>query len=57
MTRKGRRAVGSHHGRAKLTEADVLEIRASSEFHRVIAERYGVSRAAISLIKSQRLWR
>jgi hypothetical protein len=57
MTAKGRRVRGEKHGRAKLTEAEVIEIRASKDPQRVIAARYGVTPGAIALIQSRRHWR
>jgi hypothetical protein len=57
MARKGRSARGSRHGGAKLTEAEVVEIRAFKELHKLLAERYGVTPSSISLIKSRRHWR
>lgn len=57
MTAKGRRVRGSKHGRSKLTEAEVLEIRSSNEPQRVLAARYCVTPGAISLIKIRRNWR
>ena len=48
---------GENHGRAKLTDQDVLNIRASEGVtHRSLAEEYGVSRSAISMIISRRSW-
>ena len=44
-------------GEAKLTAEQVLEIRASSETQRVLAERYGVSKALVGRIKRRELWR
>jgi hypothetical protein len=41
---------------SKLTPDDVHVIRASSEPHRVLAERYGVSRSHISGLKAGRFW-
>lgn len=43
--------------KAKLTPDQVIEIRSASGNHRVIAEQYGVSRAAISLIRERKTWR
>jgi len=54
-----RRTVGEAHGRAKLTEIDVLEIRslnAKSCTGREIARRFGISPAAVSLICSRKNW-
>lgn len=53
---KGRFPRGSAHWRARLTEDDVKVIRASSESHRVLAARYGVSDATIGRVRSRRNW-
>mgnify|MGYP003527679607 CR=1 FL=1 len=55
---KGRAAIqpGAVHRNAKLTDAQVIEIRASDDFHYVIASRYGISRSNVSLIKNGRMW-
>jgi hypothetical protein len=50
-------AVRAAHGNAKLTREQVDEIRASPLLQRELAERFGVSRATIGLIKSGRTWR
>jgi hypothetical protein len=48
------------HGHAKLTEEQVLEIRALAKEgairHIDIASRFGVSRSLISLIHSRNIW-
>lgn len=58
MCQKGRqpRPKGEAHGCAKLTEADVLEIRASTEKGKVLAARYGVAPSQISLIRNGKSW-
>lgn len=43
-------------GNAKLERADVRNIRASREPHSALARKYGVSRSAISRVKSGDLW-
>lgn len=48
---------GESHGGAKLTEADVIEIRASSLPTRVLSARFGVSVAAILDVRTRRRWR
>lgn len=55
---KGRAAIqpGSVHHNAKLTESQVIEIRASDDFHYAIAKKYGISRANVSMIKSGFSW-
>lgn len=47
---------GSKNGMAVLTEDQVLSIRDSLEKGVVLAKQYGVSQAAISLIKSRKNW-
>ena len=42
---------------AKLSAADVADIRASTEKDHILAERYGVSRAYVSSIQLHRRWR
>ena len=56
--RKGRqyRPQGVKHHHAKLTEVQVREIRAATESHQVIARRYGVSAATVSLIQNRINW-
>lgn len=41
---------------AKLTEADVLEIRASDKYQYVLAREYGVTQAMISRIMRRLAW-
>ena len=48
--------VGANNGRAVLTEADVLAIRASTEPHAALAARYRVCKATISHVRTRRLW-
>jgi hypothetical protein len=48
---------GSEAGRAKLTETDVLAIRANeSDLHQTLADRYGVTEANIRAIRSGKSW-
>lgn len=55
--RRGRRNItGERNSRAKLTWEQVGEIRDSSEFDRVLALKYGVSKATISLICRNETW-
>lgn len=58
MVAKGRvRAPrGERHGRAKLTEADVRQIRASTESTRAAGARFGVSHSVIASIRHGRIW-
>ena len=55
---KGRHVTspGERNGSAKLTVEQVREIRASTATHRVLAERYGISRTSISYIKNRVNW-
>lgn len=51
--------VGEQNGRAKLTAADVLKIRArasSGESHQSISEDFPVGRSGVSLIVNRRRW-
>lgn len=58
MADKGRAWVpaGEKHPRAKLREANILEIRASSEPPRVLARLFGVTVPTICNIRMRRLW-
>jgi hypothetical protein len=47
---------GERQGRHKLTETDVLEIRASHEPQSVLAARYGVDPSTISNVQTGRTW-
>lgn len=57
MVAKSRQAHGERNGHAKLTEQDVLAIRASSDLHADLAKRYGVSQGHVSEIRSHKTWR
>lgn len=48
---------GERHGAAKLTDAQVIKIRASSNLQRDLAEMYGVSIQQISRIITRKRWR
>lgn len=50
-------ARGVVNGRSKLTECQVLEIRADMRPSRVIAPEYGISQAMICNIRAKRAWR
>ena len=57
---KGRASAvrGSAHPKAKLTEADIIAIRASTEnVLKVLCPRYGISDTKIYRIKTRRDWR
>lgn len=51
-----RPAIGERHGRHKLTLIQAIAIRKELGTHQLIANRFGVSRTTVSLIKSGRLW-
>ena len=53
---KNRTARGENCGRAKLTNAKVLEIRKSSESTRKLGKKYGVASSVISGIKNYKYW-
>ena len=56
--RKSEDIKGEKHGRAKLTEDQVLEIRAiKGKTYQAIADDYGVSYSAISYIINRKLWK
>ncbi|MFD8144760.1 HNH endonuclease [Streptomyces sp. NPDC059708] len=60
MVSRDRHARGSRSGTSKLTEQQVLEIRArcaAGELHRALAVEYGVSRVAITNIVTRKTWR
>jgi hypothetical protein len=44
------------HGRDKLKAREVIAIRADPRFHHTIAQDYGVSRTAVTLIKNRKTW-
>jgi hypothetical protein len=48
---------GEAHSRAKLSSAQVREVRASAESASALALRFGVSKSAIACIRSGRNWR
>jgi hypothetical protein len=47
---------GERNVHARVTEADVRRIRMSTERGKDLAERYGVTRAAITNIRKRRTW-
>jgi hypothetical protein len=55
--RKGRTLRGEKAPNAKLTEAAVLEIRASDEVQSVLAARWGISQPNVVDIRKRRSWR
>lgn len=54
---RGRTAKGTRSGLSKLTEEQVLEIRASSESQKNLADRYGVSATIVSLAQRGKTWK
>jgi len=59
-TKPETRCFGSKHGRSKLTEADILEIRrrgANGESQAVLAAAFSVTQASVSMILTRRTWR
>lgn len=59
MIRKGRKAIfkSADHPMARLTEAQVISIRADTRTQVAIAREYGLTQAAISRIKLRLTWR
>jgi hypothetical protein len=53
---KDRQAKGERNGPAKLTEAQVVEIRADPRTHREVALQYGVKETAIGSIRLRKTW-
>lgn len=54
--RRGRHAAGAAHGRAKLSEDDVRQIRRSPLSHTDEASRFGVSRTLVRKVRDGDLW-
>lgn len=52
----GTENVGSRNGKTTLTEADVLEIRAAPAKLAPLAEKFGISKHAISRIRAGKRW-
>ena len=48
---------GENHSMVKLTEKQVLAIRASKSTQKILAAEYGVSPSTISMIKSRKRWK
>ncbi len=59
MVAKGRQrgARGTRNSKAKLTEADVLRIRAATGTQTAIASQFGVSQQTVGRIRAGRIWR
>lgn len=47
---------GSKHRRSKLTEENIRDIRTSNASGVTLAQRYGISTANVSLIRSRKAW-
>lgn len=56
MKHKGRSTRGARARSTKLTEQQVLAIKASSETQTALAAKYGVSQPLVSAIKNGRAW-
>jgi len=60
MIAKGRElhpgTFGSNHHATKITEADVVAIRASTETLQVLGRRYSMSQSALSAIRTGKTW-
>jgi hypothetical protein len=54
---KGRHHVGERSTSSFLTEADVLDIRASDEGPTALSRKYGVAQSTVSRIRSGELWK
>jgi hypothetical protein len=48
---------GSKHPQSKLTESQIIEIRASNKSHRALGKKYGVCHVLIGQIKRKERWR
>mgnify|MGYP001213333075 CR=1 FL=1 len=53
---KRRLAVGVRHGRARLTESDIISIRSDTRRPEVIGLEYGVSLSHVNSIKRRTFW-
>lgn len=53
---RGNHLVGTKHPRSKLTESQVLAIRADNRRQVEIAESYGIKQAQVSEIKRRIAW-
>lgn len=52
----GTTARGYRNSQVKLTESQVLKIRASTKTHRELAEEFGISQTQVSDIKARKKW-
>lgn len=53
----GRSKLGANHARAKLTEEDVRNIRASTANNCTLGRKYGVAANTIKAIRERRIWK
>ena len=53
----GTEQTGERHNLAKLTEADVLYIRRSSETGVALAARFGITKSNVSCIRTRKTWK
>jgi hypothetical protein len=56
MHSKGRGIRGEASGNAKLTAAQILDIRNAAEHPRLLAERFGVTQAHIHRVRNGTTW-
>jgi len=54
---RNRKARGSNHGCAKLTEQQVKKIRKSNDTTTAIATKFNVDQTTVSLIRLRRIWK
>lgn len=54
---KGRRPIGINHGRSKLTNQQIFEIRTSLLNGKQLSKKYNVSDAVIYNIKNRKTWK
>ncbi len=54
---RGRHAHGSRCGQAKITEQDVINIRADKRSQSQIAKQYGLSQATVSVLINRKTWK
>jgi len=57
MVARGRQCKGTKNAQAKLTEAEVLAIRASPINGKALARTMGISTMLVSLIRRRKIWR
>ena len=57
MVEKDRQAKGEKLGMSKLTESDVIAIRADSRAERVIAADYPINRSTVGAVRRREIWR